>query len=188
MRKDLFYNPGSLQPVIESALGVARRHADQMARVRELEAKAAANQEAERETGKPLFKTPSPIPPEMLKEPGPRGDYFRATFHLLYQPVRAPYALIIAPAGIGKTRACAQGLRQLAGRTVYYFVPNHNLARQMVKDLQRAGLSDVHQVFGRSAPGMCELDDIAELSSDIASAGLSVQAVLCGELLWLVMI
>ena len=117
----------------------------------------------------------------MLKEAGPRGDYLRAIFHLLYQPIRAPYALIIAPAGIGKTRACAQGLQRLAGRTVYYFVPNHELARQLVVDLKKAGLNAVQQVLGRTAPGMCELDDIAELSSDIASAGLSVQAVLCGN-------
>ena len=171
----------SLQRAIESTLRAARRSADQTERGRKLRVEDAANKEAERKSGAPLFKIPSRISSEMLKESGPLGDYLRALFHLLFLPIRPPRAEIVAPAGMGKTRECVTQLRLLAGRRVYYFVPTHDLVQQLVSDLQEAGYCGVHPVQGRTVPGMCELDDIAELSRDIATAGLSVQSVLCGN-------
>ena len=72
-----------------------------MERVRKLRVEDTANKEAERKAGAPLFKIPSRISSEMLKESGPFGDYLRAIFHLLFLPIRAQHAQIIAPAGMG---------------------------------------------------------------------------------------
>ena len=132
-------HPNSLQRAIESTLRAVRLHANQMERVRELRVEDTANKEAERKAGAPLFKTPSPITSEMLKEPGPRGDYLRAFFHPLFLPISPPRAQIVAPAGMGKTRECVTQVSLLAGRAVYCFVPTHDLVQQEVSALQEAG-------------------------------------------------
>ena len=174
-------HPNSLRGAIESTLQEARLHADQMERVRELGVEAVANKKAEREAGAALFKIYSRFSPELLKESGPRGDYLRALFHLLYMPVRAPRAQIIAPAGMGKTRELITALTELAGLTVYITVPNHSLVDQLVVDIEKTGLSQVYPIRGRAVDGMCAVPDIGELSSKFANAGLSVQKTLCSS-------
>ena len=147
-RDDLSCHPNPLQEAIESTLHAARLYDDQMERVRELGVKAAENKEAKQKPEIALFKINSKVPPDLLKESSPRGDYLRALFHLLYMPICVPHSQVIAPAGIGKTRECAQGLELFAGCTIYYFVPTHDLARQLANTLQKAGFSAVHPVYG----------------------------------------
>ncbi len=157
--------PTPLQAAIQSALRAVLKHDEQMQRVHELESKARAQKEAEQEAGKALFNIRSPFPPELLQERSPRGDYLRAQFHLLFMPIVTPVSQTKAPAGMGKTRVCVTRVSLLAGCTVNYFVPTHYLVQQLVSDLQAAGYRCVHPVLGRTAPGMCKLDDIAELST-----------------------
>ncbi len=173
--------PTLLQSAIQSSLRAVLKHDEQMRRFHELESEARAQKEAEQKAGKALFNVPSTFPPELLHERSRRGDYLRAQFHLLFMPIRPPRDQIIAPAGIGKTREFVTQLRLLTGYTVCCFVPTHDLVQELVPDFQAAGYRCVHPVLGRTAPGMCKLDDIAELSRDIATAGLSVQGVLCGN-------
>ena len=67
--------PNDLQPVIKLALSDVKHHADQMERVRRLEAQAEVNKKAEDKAGAELFCLPSSFPPEWFKEPGSRGYY-----------------------------------------------------------------------------------------------------------------
>jgi hypothetical protein len=132
--------PTPLQSAIRSDLDAASWHADQVHYVQKLEAEALEDRKAEEEKeGERLFDIPSPFPRQWLREDSPRGNYLRRIFRFLYMPIAAPMSLVIAAAGMGKTRECQQELKRLAGRTVHYFALNHDLVDQVVADLKAAG-------------------------------------------------
>jgi len=173
--------PTPLQSAIRSDLDAASWHADQVHYVQKLEAEALEDRKAEEEAGKRLFDIPSPHPQGLYREDSRRGDYLRRIMRYLYMPIAVPMSLVIAVAGMGKTRECEQELRRMAGKVVHYSALTHRLVDEVVADLQLSGYHHVYPVRGRTAEDMCVLEDIGELSADIAAAGLSVQAVLCGN-------
>ena len=131
--------PTPLQSAIRSDLDAASWHADQVHYVQKLEAEALEDRKAEEEAGKRLFDIPSPHPEGLLREDSPRGNYLRRIFRYLYMPIVTPMSLMIAPAGMGKTRECEQELKRMAGKVVYYYALTHELVNEVVAALELAG-------------------------------------------------
>jgi hypothetical protein len=93
---------------------------------------------------------------------------------------------IRAPAGIGKTTAIVNvitGRRDLQGKNIEIYVPTHDLAEQMARDI--LAVRDLHVIVIRgrsrdhpSGEPMCKK---SKLAAKISELGLGVKSTLCGN-------
>ena len=100
-----------------------------------------------------------------------------------------PHRAIKAAAGIGKTTVTLQTLAELAGgKTVHFYVPNHDLAEELRQKAEAMGIRSA-VIYGRGRPdvegprnadgsfdNMCMKSEIADL---VARAGLPVWETMC---------
>lgn len=83
---------------------------------------------------------------------------------------------IIAPAGMGKTRAVARALKQLKNNeSVWFMVPRLSLAEEVAETIRKESGLEVAVVKGRSEE-MCKRHNVARA---LGSKGIPVQSTIC---------